>query len=655
MKRWTMPLFAACIILSTALVPLAVSARTVELENGLRDHGVCAPVSIARGVCAARGRQGEPLLLAQLLDVRGGYGMLRIDLDSGRCDFAELPVQPNSLNSIFSAMFSRRNRFYAQHSEHFFEYNPEQGKWTFAEPIRSGKMSMSMTEDDRGRIWSISYPDCGITAFDPETQKLQDYGAPFAETFPQYARSVATDDRGWVYIGYGNAAGQIAGFHPESGRTMTVLAEKDRPTPGAGLVFRAEDGNVYGTFGAAIQYRNVREFWHNTPGREWYRLHDGTFEKIHAKPEVPIADILSGTQDFYDLRYPDGRTVEIDIPARRLTTIDRNGKKREISFDYPSQGAHQVSIAALEDGRISGGTSFPMSNFVYDPANDQMMHRNGAVQWNVVLPYRNHLFVAAYLGGYLLDWQVDQPYFMPPRADDADGNPRLLAPPARPHIGRPNALAITPDGRYLLMGGTPHYGLTGGGLAIYDRETSAMRVLTDRQLIPDQSVHALATLPGGRIFGGTTINAGTGGKVKAKEAEFFELDLASGKILRHEVLFPKARTYFSLLPLPDGTLLGVVDGKTLFRFDPAAWEITGKRSLAEFGGVIYQQGPRFFLPHGKFVWLLTRKGVLRLNPETLEVTPALASPVPIEVGGAIADGRIYFGSRGRLYSLPLPE
>ncbi|MGE4564277.1 MAG: hypothetical protein AB7F32_05355 [Victivallaceae bacterium] len=641
---------AAALLFAAGILP----AATVELGNGFRDHGITAPVSSVRGLVTVANERGEAQLLAQLLDVRGAYGMLQVNLENGESHFSPLPVKPDFIKSVFSAMASRQNRFYAQHSGNFFEYDPVAGKYTFAAPVKSGDMAMSMTEDDRGLIWSVSYPGCGLTSFDPRSRELKDYGLPFAEKFSQYGRSIAADDRGWIYIGYGNAAGQIVGIHPDTGEKIAVLKEAERPAPGAGLVFRGEDGCVYGTFGAAVQYRNARDFRQQMNGSRWFRLHDGKVEPLAGKPAIEAADIRTGTQDFADLRDHAGRLIEADIPGRKIRITDRDGRVRELAIDYPSSGSHQISIAALGNGVISGGTSFPMSNFVYDPRSDRMLHRNGAVQWNVVLPYQNHLFIAAYLGGYLLDWQTDLPYEMPLRADDATGNPKLLAPPAKPHIGRPDALAISPDGRYLLMGGTPGYGLTGGGLAIFDRREEKMTVIPHTRLIADQAVHALAVTADNRVFGGTTINAGTGGKEKAKAAELFEFDLASGKIIWREALNPVARTCYTLLPAADGSLIGVADGTRLFRFDPATRQITNRIDLKPFGPVVYQQGPRSLLPDGKWVYLLCRDRILKLDSTNFTVSEMVKTPVPIEVGGALLDGRIYFGGEGRLYSWELP-
>ena len=55
------------------------------------------------------------------------------------------------------------------------EFDPVKRAFTFTGETMS-QMAMSMTEDDEGKIWSVTYPNSGIVAFDPKTKELKDYG-----------------------------------------------------------------------------------------------------------------------------------------------------------------------------------------------------------------------------------------------------------------------------------------------------------------------------------------------------------------------------------------------------------------------------------------------------------------------------------------------
>ncbi len=71
-------------------------------------------------------------------------------------------------------------------------------------------MAMSMTEDDNGIIWSVTYPNSGVVSFNPKTRKLKDYGSVYQQNWAQYPRSVAVDDASWVYFGIGSTKNQIS-------------------------------------------------------------------------------------------------------------------------------------------------------------------------------------------------------------------------------------------------------------------------------------------------------------------------------------------------------------------------------------------------------------------------------------------------------------
>ena len=72
-------------------------------------------------------------------------------------------------------------------------------------------------------------------------------------------------------------------------------------------------------------------------------------------------------------------------------------------------------------------------------------------------------------------------------------------------INRPHELLAHPDGRHLVLTGTPGYGCTGGGMHIYDVTSGDAQLLTHEQLIPDQATTCLEALPGNLLVGGTAI------------------------------------------------------------------------------------------------------------------------------------------------------
>lgn len=652
-------LIAGALALAAAWGP-AAGAATKDLENGFADHGVTAPVSIVLGASAAVGDRGQDLLLGQLKDCRGTYGMLVLDFATGECSTTMLETPYDSFRGVFAALYSPRgNRFYCHHSSVMTEFDPVSKTYTFIGRTHEG-MGMAMTEDDRGVIWTVTYPDCGLVSFDPKSRELRDYGGMVQEEWPHYARTIAADDAGWVYFGYGMTKGQLFGFHPQTGAKVRLFDDAKRPDALNGNVFRAKNGKVYGAIVSFGNYSSLPEAWgwalQAGKNVQWYELYEGRFTPVAGVPAIELEGIVAGSQMFRNYEFKSGRKlVRFDAVAKVAAATDpATGKTVEYRLDYPSEGAHQMGIVAVSTGVITGATSFPMRNFVYDPATDTMTERDASLQWNSFCAVPGHLFVGAYNGGILIDWKLDEPFERVSFNPKYNKNPRIVGQPARPQVIRPHAVALSADGRFVVMGGTPEYGHTGGGLAVWERSTDTVEVLPNERLIRDQSVYALTALPDGRLFGGTTVEAGTGGVVKAKTAELFEFDPAAREMIWHGEALPGAKTYHQLFTLADGRVLGFADLNRVFLFDPKSRSVLAETRTTEFGDGIWQQGPRMMVRDGDEIYLLCRRAIVRVNPADATLTKVADSPVDIEVGGDILNRRLYFGSHARLCSFQLP-
>lgn len=79
--------------------------------------------------------------------------------------------------------------------DHFTEFDPVKRALTFTKATMS-QMAMAMTEDDKGKIWAVTYPNSGIVSFDPKTRELKDYVYVNKENWRQYQRAMAADNTG---------------------------------------------------------------------------------------------------------------------------------------------------------------------------------------------------------------------------------------------------------------------------------------------------------------------------------------------------------------------------------------------------------------------------------------------------------------------------
>ncbi|MGD9495643.1 MAG: DUF5074 domain-containing protein [Armatimonadota bacterium] len=626
--------------LALAIVPLfalalGVAAQTEDMGNGFRHHGVATPVSNHRGTVATVDGDGNPVVLVWLFDHRGGYGILMIDATTGESVTYPTPFPPGG-DCPYASILSSRNRYYTHFNSWFCEFDPTVPGFTFHQQT-APQMAMSMTEDDNGVIWSATYPKDGVVSYNPDTGELRDYGHVYKRNWAQYPRAIAADDQGWIYIGDGSTEGQIIILNPQTGEATPVVPENEL-AHGSGNVFRATDGKVYG---------NV--------GDKWWEFHGGQATPLAEAPTIERKPIITGSQGLFHRSFPGGGTLNsVDLINRKVTVTDAAGQTRTMDIDYESEGAHIMGLAAASDGTISGGTAFPMRFFSYNPATDQWTNRQDYGQANTIAPTDTVFYIGGYGHGYLLEWDPARPWVDTVK-DNPECNPRYLAE-ANPDINRPHDLLVYPDGRHVILAGTPGYGLTGGGLMIWDRQTEQARVLKHEQLIPQHSVMSLAPLPDGKLLCGSTIAPGTGGMVKASLAELFILDLATGVVEWHEPVLPNVSSYIDMIVAPNGLVFGIADRTRLFVFDPMRRVLVKEiNTEADFGGSVSQQGTRAFVqdPDGN-IYVLFNRGIAQLDPEALELKMLAASPVTIGGGGDWLDGRIYFFSGSHVYSWEVP-
>jgi hypothetical protein len=481
-----------------------------------------------------------------------------------------------------------------------------------------------------------------VASYNPRTGVFRDYGNLYDQNWKQYPRSIATDDQGWVYFGVGSTSSQIVVLDPESGKAVPVLAESERGKAHA-HVYRDLDGKVYGI---------------SVPGSgdDWYEFHGGRWKKIGRHERQNPKPIIQSHQGLFHQDFPDGKRLErCDLLERVLVTEDpKTSVRKEVRFDYTSEGAHIMGVATAPDGTICGGTAFPMRFFSYDPRADAWTNREAYEQFNTVARECDRFFVGGYGGGFLLEWDPSRPWVDTERGR-LDSNPRYLTQCA-PVINRPHDLLAHSDGRTVVLAGTPGYGRTGGGLLIWDRQTEAGTVIGHEDLIPEHSAMSLTELPGNRLLVGTTTSPGSGGEKKAAEAELYIFDLGTRAVEWRAAVFPGAQDYTDLCPGPRGLVYGFVDRKRFFVFDPARRAAVHEQDTGStFGPTTSQQGNRVFVhaPEGRTLVLFAR-GIAEIDPAGFGLTMLAVSPVPIGLGGDFLDGRVYFGHGSHVYSYGLP-
>ena len=417
-------------------------SNTEAMGNGFFHHGVATPISNHRGTAVTVDGEGRNVVLIWLYDHRGGYALLMIDAETGKSEEFPMPYPPGG-DGPFAAILSSRNRYYTHFNSHFVEFDPEERAFTFHHRTVP-QMAMSMTEDDEGRIWSGTYPNSAVASYNPRTGGFRDYGNLYDQNWRQYPRAIAADDTGWVYFGIGSTASQIISLDPETGKAEPLLVESERSQAHA-PVYRDLNGKVYG---------------HTSGGSEdgWMELYRGVrtdVGRIENRREKPV---IAGSQGLFHTDFPDGRRmVACSLVDRTLDVEDpSSGETRRVSFDYSSEGAHIMGVATAPDNTICGGTAFPMHFFSFNPETDTWTNRPALGQWNTVAREGDMFFIGAYTHGLLEEWDPSRPW-VPTERGKAGCNPDLLYE-CHEVINRPHMLLAHPNGRTVVLAGTPATG-----------------------------------------------------------------------------------------------------------------------------------------------------------------------------------------------------
>lgn len=643
-------LIMAALLLGSALAFAAPESR-------FTDHGAPAPVSLARGSAATLDGTGKRVLLVWQTDIRK---LLAIDIETGKARQFDLPdfPSPEGGGGSFGLLHSRKNRFYTQIGPWtaglkpgtFYEFDPAKMEFTFRGPT-TNTFAMSFHEDKDGVIWAALYPNSQLISFDPATAKLTDHGELNRESWNQYPRSgLARDKEGWVYVIIGYTKSQILAYNPADGTKRALLPESERATSkddadSVGKIFLGKDGEVYG--------KTI------TPsGWKHYRLAGGKATELPGPPAVePVPErAASRWADFTD--FPDGSKItKLEVPFKRLTLQEKDGGERIIRFDYDAPGAKMGGVFNGPDGEIYGTTAYPRFVFRFDQACGKFfLHQdtNAGGHWNAWVARGKAIYGGFYPWGMIREIDTTRPWTRTEctELDKADYGRSVRS---TPHIHRPNTLLLLNDGNRMILGGTPDYGHTGGGLTIFNAATGKSETIPHEKLLKNQSTVALANLPDGKVFGVTATTPGTGGKALAEAPEFYIFDPDRKEIVWHQVR-PNVKGDISMIydaVTGDDGKVYILDGKMakLYTFDPVKREITGETGLQAFGNIAPTPGTGIMRNDvdGTMI-ILMEKALVKFNPADGKATKIADLPVTPYGSIAVTPERIYFGSGSHLWS-----
>lgn len=600
----------------------AQAGQSQAQAAGFVDHGIPTPVAQTRGVVSTVDQSGQDVILTWLQDWRGGYAILMVNAETGASQQFDVPFKPDG-DEPSAIYLSSKNRLYTLFNSQFVEFDVASKRFTFHGKV-NGKTAMSLTEDKNGRIWAATYPNNQLVSFNPQNSSLQNHGQLAKESWTQYPRSIAVDAHGWVYVGSGLAASQIYAYNIQSHATQALLSSSQRVS-GTAVVTQSQSNVVYA--------RN---------GRQQFMLTNGKASGLSAGAQVAESNLKGGAQNLVDREFPSGRRlVSVDMHDRTLVTRDASGQQKTVKFNYTTQGAALTFVCATGDNKVCGGTRFPMHTFYYNAGDNKFDSKQLPRQPNVMAALGSRLYVAAYPDGKLF------------QESENGKNEFSEVLNAYPSINRPHAMLIMGGGSQIALAGTPEYGTTGGGMMFWNRSSGQKSRIDHWHLVPNHSVQAMVELSNGMLLGGTTVAPGTGGVTKATDSsELFLMDANTHEVRWRGAPVPGAKTITDLMVGADGLVYGLADSVDLFVFNPNNRQVVSvNRFSKDLGPSVYAQGTRAFVKGTDgSIYVLLYNGIGKVDAKAHTVSRVVSSPVRITVGGAAANGRIYFGSNNHLYS-----
>lgn len=600
----------------------AQAGQSQAQAAGFVDHGIPTPVAQTRGVVSTVDQSGQDVILTWLQDWRGGYAILMVNAETGASQQFDVPFKPDG-DEPSAIYLSSKNRLYTLFNSQFVEFDVASKRFTFHGKV-NGKTAMSLTEDKDGRIWAATYPNNQLVSFNPQNSSLQNHGQLAKESWTQYPRSIAVDAHGWVYVGSGLAASQIYAYNIQSHATQALLSSSQRVS-GTAVVTQSQSNVVYA--------RN---------GRQQFMLTNGKASGLSAGAQVAESNLKGGAQNLVDREFPSGRRlVSVDMHDRTLVTRDASGQQKTVKFNYTTQGAALTFVCATGDNKVCGGTRFPMHTFYYNAGDNKFDSKQLPRQPNVMAALGSRLYVAAYPDGKLF------------QESENGKNEFSEVLNAYPSINRPHAMLIMGGGSQIALAGTPEYGTTGGGMMFWNRSSGQKSRIDHWHLVPNHSVQAMVELSNGMLLGGTTVAPGTGGVTKATDSsELFLMDANTHEVRWRGAPVPGAKTITNLMVGTDGLVYGLADSVDLFVFNPNNRQVVSvNRFSKDLGPSVYAQGTRAFVKGADgSIYVLLYNGIGKVDAKAHTVSRVVSSPVRITVGGAAANGRIYFGSNNHLYS-----
>jgi hypothetical protein len=408
-----------------------------------------------------------------------------------------------------------------------------------------------------GRIYGGTYPGAKLGAFDLNSYRVEDLGAPAPPNM--YLRWVSATPHGRLLCSLGNDKPTQVLYDPQAAHRPA--AKRFEPLPpaleGVGVGVTWNGYFIAGSRvfkGSAFEVVNPPPF--PTPPADqgsWqadvYLTSDDVLYLRQGNAIYRYAKGDKGLRLIADLELRGGWPLAATKAGQVLGVRGQDyfvinpGDQRLGLKSIPVEAGPRPTLFLRADGRgrLWGGPHFGQTLWWMDTKTKKVVNTGaicdaGGEAYDAAF-IGGTVYAASYSGGDITAYDPDQPW------DEWNGkNPRPVARVGPAYIRPTGGIAVAPDGK-LYSGWMAQYGRYGGAVAITDPATGATRVIENP--LGEQAVEGLA-VDDRYAYIGTSLTANGLPRKTGESPRFGILELATGEVVfRRE--FPKAGTVRALV------------------------------------------------------------------------------------------------------------
>lgn len=610
--------------------------KKMKIHSQVIDHGIPIQAEESRTAAICINEQGEERFV---IAARGFVMVINPETEK----YVQLFFPEDYVEYPFASFSSHSGLFYTGAGKMLMVLDPFKEHFVDYQWIENGEeiVGFSFAEDANGQIYATTYPTCHLLQYCPLTKKLRDYGS--MDHSEKYAGSMAVDEDGWIYAGIGTEHKNVIAFHPETQQKLSFVVEQQR-TRGAGYVYKGINGYVYGHWEA----ENLKDV---NFASKWRTFSNGKCSTITSSDISPSLYSGLGFNKIHRNGLGTYRILEHSLSEGYVVFTNDLGEINRINFSYQSQGADLSTLYIGPDRYLYASSKHPLHFFRYDFDSGsvtnfgaQVIEKGGGGNIVAYAAQGSTMVGFAYAGGKIYEFNLKKPI------SESSQNPKLIS--EHELIHRPRCAISHPDGKHIIWGGYPGYGMAGGGLGIYHVESKINTIIPHTSIVQAQSTVCLGVLRSGNILGGTSVETPGGASTKDNEGFLYLLDWERKEIVYKINPIPGSREISQLfIDKKERAHCLSIEG-TYFVFDP--YEKTNLFSVdLSVYGIPVRNG--FVLNEkGTHLYCLLSDAILAVDMSTDGITePKVIARLdePATSGIAYDHGKIYFGCGSNLYSI----